>query len=587
LLAREPGLKELAPAAATSDPGSLDGALHRAIAPLTGGVSPVALVQAYSDWAQHLALSPEKQLELARKWMRQWSRFLGYCIGACTDPHCPACIEPLPQDKRFAGEAWQRWPFNGIYQGFLLTQQWWHAASTGVSGVSRHHEDMVSFAARQLLDVFSPANFLWTKPEVLERTAREGGANLVRGALNLAEDWRRRMAGERPAGAERFEVGRDLAVTPGKVVFRNRLIELIQYAPATPTVRPEPVLIVPAWIMKYYILDLSPRNSLVRYLVESGYTVFVISWKNPAREDADLGMEDYRRLGAMAALDAVSAIVPERPVHAVGYCLGGTLLALAAAAMGRDGDNRLRSLTLFAAQLDFTEAGELMLFIDESQVRFLEHLMAGPGYLDARQMAGAFQLLRSNDLVWSAMVRSYLLGERQPMNDLMAWNADATRMPHRMHAEYLRQLFLQNDFAAARYEVDGRAISPRDIRTPVFAVSTVMDHVAPWGSVYKTQWLTGADVTFVLSTGGHNAGIANPPGRAGHHQIATHRRSEPHVDADAWQASAVRHEGSWWPCWRDWLGRHSGDPTDAPGMGAPDRGYPLLGDAPGAYVREP
>jgi polyhydroxyalkanoate synthase len=581
-------LSTIAPTAAAPRGGTLDGALHRTIAPFTGGISPVALAQAYSDWAQHLLLSPEKQMELVRKSFRQWSRFLGYCAGACVDPDCVACIEPLPQDKRFAGDAWQQWPYNSIYQGFLLTQQWWHVATTGVPGVSRHHEEMASFAARQLLDVFSPANFLWTNPEALERTAREGGMNLARGAMNFAEDWRRRVAGEPPPDAERFRVGREVAITPGKVVYRNRMIELIQYAPATASVRPEPVLIVPAWIMKYYILDLSPQNSLVRYLVGNGYTVFIISWKNPTREDADLGMEDYRRLGVMAALDAVATIVPDRAVHAVGYCLGGTLLAIAAAAMARDGDMRLRSVTLFAAQLDFTEAGELMLFIDESQVRFLEELMAGQGYLDARQMAGAFQLLRSNDLIWSAMVRTYLLGERQPMTDLMAWNADATRMPYRMHSEYLRQLFLGNDFAAARYEVDGRAIAPRDIRTPAFAVSTIMDHVAPWRSVYKIQWLTDADVTFVLSTGGHNAGIVNPPGNAArHHQIATHRRSEPHVDADAWQASAVRHEGSWWPCWRDWLHRHSGDPTAPPPMGAAEKGYPPLGDAPGNYVHEP
>jgi polyhydroxyalkanoate synthase len=568
---------------------SFDRPLHAATARLTAGVSPAALAQAYTDWAQHLLMSPDKQIELVEKTARKWSRYLEYCPRACCgDPECETCIDPLPQDKRFVGEAWRRWPYNGIYQGFLLTQQWWHNATTEVPGVSRHHEDVASFVARQALDVVSPANFPLTNPEVLDATIKQGGQNLVRGAVNFWEDWRRAAAGEKPAGAEAFEVGRNLAVTPGKVVHRNRLIELIQYASATDRVHPEPVLIVPAWIMKYYILDLSPENSLVKYLVEKGHTVFMVSWKNPTGEDRDLGMADYRRLGVMAALDVVSAIVPKQPVHGVGYCLGGTLLAIAAAAMARDGDQRLKSLTLLAAQTDFTEAGELMLFIDEAQVSFLEDMMAEQGYLDAKQMAGAFQLLRSNDLIWSKMVRNYLMGERRPMIDLMAWNADATRMPAKMHSEYLRRLFLDNDLAEGHYEADGRPVSLRDIRVPVFAVSTISDHVAPWRSVYKIQAQTDTDVTFVLSNGGHNAGIVSPPGHPRrHHQIATHKEDETHLDPDAWQASAVHHEGSWWPCWRDWLADRSGAPVKPPGLGASRKGYRPLGDAPGIYVREP
>ncbi len=567
---------------------SLDRPLHAATARLTAGVSPAALVQAYTDWAQHLLMSPDKQIELVEKAARKWSRFLEYCPHAGAGPDCAVCIEPLPQDKRFAGKAWQAWPYNATYQGFLLTQQWWHNATTAVPGVSKHHEDVTSFVARQALDLVSPANFPLTNPEVLEATVEQGGLNLVRGTMNFWEDWRRAVNGEKPAGAEDFQVGRDVAVTPGKVVYRNRLVELIQYAPATDRVHPEPVLIVPAWIMKYYILDLSPENSLVKYLVEKGHTVFMVSWRNPTGEERDLGMEDYRRLGVMAALDAVSAIVPKQPVHAVGYCLGGTLLAIAAAAMARDADDRLKSLTLLAAQTDFTEAGELMLFIDEAQVSFLEDMMAERGYLDSKQMAGAFQLLRSNDLIWSKMVRNYLMGERRPMFDLMAWNADATRMPARMHTEYLRQLFLNNDLADERYRVDGRAVSLRDIRIPIFAVSTLSDHVAPWRSVYKVHAQTNADVTFVLSNGGHNAGIVSPPGNTRrYHQIATQDDLAAYVDPDLWQQRAVHHDGSWWPCWQVWLARHSGDLIELPPMGAPKKGYKPLCDAPGTYVFEP
>jgi polyhydroxyalkanoate synthase len=564
---------------------SLDRPLHAAVARFTLGISPTALSQAYIDWLQHVLFSPDKQFALAEMVARQWTRYLEYCRSACADPNCQHCVEPLPQDKRFAGEAWQRWPFNAIYQGFLLGQECWHTATTGIEGVSKHHEDVASFVARQFLDVFSPVNFPLTNPEVLEATIEQGGMNLLRGAANLWEDWRRILSGEKPVGSEAFKVGENLAVTPGKVVFRNRLIELIQYAPAIEKVYAEPILIVPAWIMKYYILDLSTENSLVKWLTHQGFTVFMISWKNPTAEDRNLSLQDYATLGIGAAVDAVSAIVPERKVHAVGYCLGGTLLSTVAAGMARDGDVRLKSLTLLAAQTDFTEAGQLMLFIDEAQISFLEHMMAEQGFLDTRQMSGTFQLLRSNDLIWSTMVHSYLMGMRQPMIDLMAWNADATRMPYRMHSEYLRHFFLNNDLAGGRYEVGGRAVSLRDIRIPIFAVSTVTDHVAPWRSVYKIQMLADADVTFVLSNGGHNAGIVNPLGAPHrHHQIALHKEHEKYIDPDAWQKTAVYHEGSWWPCWRDWLVRQSSEQISPPPLGAPQSDYPSLGDAPGSYV---
>jgi polyhydroxyalkanoate synthase len=583
------------PAFATNSPAKtpempltgFDQPVHAAIARVTGGLSPLALTQAYTDWAGHLLMSPDKQAELIHDAASAWARFLSYYLRDGPGVDCPPCIEPLPQDVRFRGDEWRQWPFNVLSQGFLLTQQWWHKAATDVPGVTRHHEEIVAFLARQTLDSVSPKNFPLTNPEVIAQTQKQSGMNFVRGTLNFWEDWRQQAAGGKPAGAEAFEVGRNVAITPGKVVFRNRLIELIQYAPATAEVRAEPILIVPAWIMKYYILDLSPQNSLVRYLVEQGYTVFMISWKNPASEDGGLGIEDYRQLGVMAALDAVTSIVPDSGVHAAGYCLGGTLLAVAAAAMARDGDTRLKSLTMFAAQTDFTEAGELTLFIDEGQVRFLEDMMTEKNYLDGKQMSGAFQLLRSNDLLWSAAVHEYLMGERPPMIDLMAWNADTTRLPYRMHSEYLRRFFLRNDLAEGRFEAAGKAVSLRDIHVPIFAVSTITDHVAPWRSVYKIQMLTDADVTFVLSNGGHNAGIVSPPGHPRRHfQIATHKETDTYIDPDSWQASTVRQEGSWWPCWVDWLDRHSGTKTAPPRLGAPEKGYAPLSDAPGTYVRE-
>ncbi|MGE4280110.1 MAG: PHA/PHB synthase family protein, partial [Magnetospirillum sp.] len=363
---------------------------------------------------------------------------------------------------------------------------------------------------------------------------------------------------------------------------------LIQYAPTTESVHAEPILIVPAWIMKYYILDLSPQNSMVKWLVSKGHTVFVISWKNPGAEDRDMGMADYRRLGVMAALDAINAIVPGQKVHGAGYCLGGTLLSIAASAMARDGDNRLASVTLLAAQTDFEDAGEIMLFIDESQVTYLEDVMWDQGYLDTKQMAGAFQMLRSNDLVWSRMIRQYLLGENDSSNDLMAWNSDATRLPYKMHTEYLRRLFLNNMLAKGRYTVEGRPIALTDIRAPICAVGTTKDHVAPWKSVYKIGILSDTDVTFILASGGHNAGIVSEPGHKGRsYQIATRADADKYVDPDTWVLVTPQHHGSWWEPWEEWLVANSSGQIAPPTMGAVDAGYPPIAEAPGYYVHMP
>ncbi|HUC60536.1 MAG TPA: alpha/beta fold hydrolase [Alphaproteobacteria bacterium] len=560
--------------------------MHATMARATRSVSPASLALAYFDWAFHLATSPGKQQALGEKALRKATRFGIHAARAAAEPATPPCVEPLAQDHRFRDPAWQTAPFRFFYQWFLLNQQWWHNATTGIDGVSRHHEQVASFAARQLLDTVSPSNFIPTNPVLLKTTLEKGGANLVQGAMNAIEDWERAIAGRPPVGAEKFRPGHEVAITPGQVVYRNRLIELIQYAPATEEVRAAPVLIVPAWIMKYYILDLSPQNSLVKYLVERGHTVFMISWHNPTSADRDLGIEDYLNLGVLEAVRAVRAIVPGEQIDAVGYCLGGTLLAIAAAVLARE-ESPLKSLTLLATQVDFTDAGELTLFIDESELAYLDDVMWNQGYLDTKQMAGAFQLLRSNDLIWSRLVHEYLMGERAPMSDLMAWNADATRMPYRMHSEYLRHLFLDNDLVEGRHKVAGRPVALGDIRAPVFAVATETDHVAPWRSVYKLNLLLETEVTFLLTSGGHNAGIISEPEHPGrHYRLARHGAGARYVDPDAWLAANPPEEGSWWPVWAEWLEAHDGRKTAPPSLSAADKGYPSLGPAPGRYVSE-
>jgi polyhydroxyalkanoate synthase len=562
----------------------LDRATAAAMARMTGGLSPAALWLAHCDWAMHLGAAPGKQLELALDLWQDQMRLSAQAMrpGAEQKSRTPF------QDSRFRGDAWQQLPFRIWYENFLLTEKWWRKATRGVAGVSPHHEDVVSFAARQWLDMFSPSNLPWTNPEVAQETFRTGGRNLLAGFANWREDVRRVLAKQPPAGTEAFKVGENLATTPGKVVFRNHLIELIQYAPVSAKVHPEPVLIVPAWIMKYYILDLSPENSLIRHLVARGYTVFCISWRNVTADDRDVSLDDYRRLGVTAALDTMASIVPGRRVHAAGYCLGGTLLALAAAAMAETGDHRLKTMTLLAAQTDFSEPGELDLFIDDSQVSLLESMMWKNGTLDATQMAGAFQLLNSNDLIWSRLIHDYLMGERAPMIDLMAWNADTTRMPYRMHSDYLRKLFLGNDLASGRYVVDGHAIAIQNIRAPIFAVGTERDHVAPWHSVYKIHYLSDTDVTFALTSGGHNAGIVSEPGHSHRHfRIATKAEADPCLSADEWMTVAPVQEGSWWPAWVAWLDSHSSSPQiSPPRMGRTTGGAPLA-DAPGTYVLQP
>jgi polyhydroxyalkanoate synthase len=572
----EPRLAEPIPLA------NIDRALRAAIARVSRGIAWPSLFAAYSDWLFHLATAPGKQMELIAKAVRKQTRLARHAIESGVQT-CEACIEPLPQDRRFKDPAWQEFPFNLIYQAFLLQQQWWWNATTDVKGVSELHQRMVAFVARQALDVVSPSNFVATNPEVLHRVVETGGANLAAGLADWWLDWLALASGTARRDTVRYTPGRDVAITPGKVVFRNDLIELIQYAPATERVRPEPLLIVPSCVLKYYILDLSPHNSLVRYLVEAGHTVFMVSWRNPDMRDRDLGVDDYLRQGIRAPIDAVARICPGAGIHAAGYCLGGTFLAAVAAGLAAADDNRLASITLIAAEVDFTEAGELSIFIDESQLAYLDDLTWEQGYLDGQQMAGAFLLLNSADLVWSRNVRAYLMNEPPPATDLTSWNADTTRLPHRMHSEYLRALYLRNDLASSRMCVDGRPVALSDIRAPIFLVGTERDHVSPWKSVYKLHQYADTEVTFCLTSGGHNVGIVNPPGVANrHYRIGTSSSQDRYVDPEVWAARTPKREGSWWPAWQRWLAERSGVPAQTPDPGG--RGGLVLGDAPGTYV---
>jgi polyhydroxyalkanoate synthase len=554
----------------------LDGLVHAAEGRAFGGLSPIAQGLALFDWGVHLINAPFGRAELANEALRMAAR-MGQAVCGAT------VIEPKPTDHRFQDPEWREPPFHALMQAFLLGEQWWADAAEGPAGVTAADRRVVSFGVRQWVDMFSPSNAPWLNPEVLRATRETGGANFLAGAANAVADLRASLGIVHDH--EPFLVGRDLAATPGAVIYRNALIELIQYAPTTLDVAREPVLIVPAWIMKYYILDLRPENSLIRFLVDRGHTVFAISWRNPTAEFRDLSLDDYRGQGLMAALDAVGEICPEAKVNAVGYCLGGTLLAIGAAAMARADDDRLASVTLLCAQTDFTEAGELQLFITADQLAFLDDVMRAQGYLDASQMAGAFQFLRSNDLFWSRLIKSYWLGKQEHPNDLMAWNADATRMPARMHSEYLHKLFQHNELAEGRYEVEGRPIALNDIQAPMFVLGTETDHIAPWRSVHKIHLLNASEITFALTSGGHNAGVVSPPGHPKRHFAMLKRPAGGHyLGPDAWLAAAEQHEGSWWPAWADWLDAKSSGRAPPPEMGSEK--HPALAPAPGSYVLE-
>lgn len=553
------------------------------IATFIGGQSPWAAAEAWRDWAFHLAASPGRRLELADHAVRAAAQLWASALGGGRQPWA---FEPLPSDRRFRDPAWDRFPFSLLAQGQLALEAQWRLATRDLRGVSEHHRRRVEFLGQFLLNALAPVNGVLTNPEVLDAAAETGGRNFVEGAKLYLEDFARLTAGGRLTGLEPFKVGRTMAMTPGEVVFRNDLMEVIQYAPTTPKVRAEPVLIVPAWIMKYYILDLTPETSLARHLVDQGFTVFIISWRNPGAEAHDVGFEDYRRRGVETAIEVVGRIVRGEKIQAVGYCLGGTTLAITAAARNADGRGGLATLSLLAAQTDFDDAGELMLFIDEAQLALLEDMMLVQGYLDARQMSGAFYALRANEMLWSQMVQRYLIGKPKPLGPLDAWLADSTRMPARMHGEYLRGLFLENSFAHGRYATPGGAVAMKDITVPVFALGAERDHIAPWRSVYKIELYGSTDTTFVLTGGGHNTSVVSPPGKRGaYYWVRETEPGQPYAEPDVWQKTALREAGSWWPCWTDWLRRRaSGRMIDPPPMGG-DLLQPL-DPAPGTYVLE-
>jgi len=545
------------------------------LAAATGGLAPTDYLHAWWEWYRDLAAQPDRQLALARSAVEKLLDSWQFAARAALGPP----LEPQGAQAGFASSAWKLWPFNAMARGYANWTSWWQEALDPEVPGTTANLARVRVAARLLLEAASPANFLYTNPELLQRTAEECGQNLVRGLRYWLEDMQQTVQGRR---VPHFEVGRQVAITPGKVVFRNRLIELVQYAPQTPTVYAEPVLITPAWIMKFYILDLSPRNSLVRYLVEKGHTVFMISWKNPTATDRDLTLEDYVQLGFLDALTEVTRIVPDRRVHGVGYCIGGTLLCIAATLLACRDRFNFATLSLLAALADFSEPGELSVFISPSQLALLEALMHQSGVLESNRMAAAFTLLRSQDLLWTPAVETYVRGERPTITDLMAWNADGTRMPWRMHSEYLERLYLKNELARGEFTVAGHRLDLSTLRAPMFVVGTETDHVTPWRSVYNVRRLTrSCDFTFVLTSGGHNAGIISGPEHPRRRfRSLTWTTETDSLSPDDAVAMAPMQAGSWWPAWQQWLARHSAAEQQ------PAREVTGAEEAPGRYVHE-
>ena len=551
-----------------------------------GGALPVgsSLANDFVALSQQLLVNPmalvETQAEFWQDYLTLWQRTTQRMLGFAAEP----VIEPAKDDRRFRHEQWtENSVFDFIKQSYLLSARCLHGTVKGADGLDDTARRKLEFHTRQLVDALSPSNFAHTNPEVVAATVETGGGNLVKGLENLLDDLERGK-GElkvRMTDRDAFEIGRNIATTPGKVVFQNELMQLVQYSPTTKEVDRRPLLIVPPWINKFYILDLHPKNSFIKFCLDQGKTVFIISWVNPDARHRDLGWDAYMTLGPLAALDAITQATGEAEANAIGYCIGGTLLATVLGHMAACGDRRITSATFFTSIMDFEDAGELTLFVDEEQLARIEHQMDEKGYLDAGAMATTFNLMRANDLIWSFVVGNYLLGKEALPFDLLYWNSDSTRMPAATHRYYLRNMYQRNLLKEpGGLELKGTPIDLRTVTTPVFLLSAREDHIAPWRNTYAAAGLYSGPVRFVLAGSGHIAGVINP---AGSTKYGYWTNEELPPEAEAWLEGAAHHPGSWWPEWSSWLENLAGGKVKArvPGKG----GLPALEDAPGSYVK--
>jgi poly[(R)-3-hydroxyalkanoate] polymerase subunit PhaC len=504
-----------------------------------------------------------------------------------TEPPEKPVVAPDPGDKRFSNPMWTSNPyFDALKQAYLLSAKAVLDSVDAAEGIDPATKRRVKFFAKQFTDAMSPTNVPWFNPDVLEETLRSGGANFRRGMENVLEDARKNEGRPALVDESAFEVGRNVATTPGSVVFRNELIELIQYAPTQPEIYARPLIIVPPWINKFYILDLQPANSFVRYATDAGRNTFVISWRNPDASLADLTWGDYVKLGPLAAIRVAAEIAGSTDVDAIGYCIGGTLLSTALAYLARTDSNVVNTATFFAALVDFTDPGEVMAFLTGEALAFIDDQMAEKGVLSGRAMADTFSMLRANDLIWGVAVNRYLLGRDAPAFDLLYWNSDATRIPRAAHSYYLRQMYVENNLIKPdALEVDGVPIDLGRIELDTYCVATSEDHIAPWRSVYAMTRHFGSSTTFRLGASGHIAGIISPPQKKKAVWWGTPPGTANPADPDAWLAAAPKHEGSWWPDWTAWLAQRSPSRIRSPETPGSEQ-YPPLGDAPGTYVLE-
>ena len=484
-------------------------------------------------------------------------------------------------DKRFAAPDWQLNPaFRTLRELYLLASDWL-LKQGDADDLSEAERLRLNFNLRQFVDAMSPSLLLLTNPQALHRLVETGGASVIDGMRNLLDDLRQGRLSMVDATA--FAPGRNLALSPGKVVYRNKLIELIQYAPKTETIHARPLLIIPPWINKYYILDLQPKNSMVRHLVEQGFTVFMASWKNPDASMEETSIEEYLDLGLLSASDVVREIAGSETLNAMGYCIGGTLLAMALAWLAAKGDARFTSATYMVSLQDFARVGDTAVFIDDDTIDFIEQQMMERGYLDSRALSNMFNLLRSNDLIWSNVVNNYLLGQKPPAFDLLYWNSDGTRMARAAHSWYLRNTYVENNLIVpGKVELKGEKLDLGRITLDTYAVGTERDHIVPWEAAWQISRLTNARVRFVLASSGHIAGIINPPGGKGIYWVGEDSKAA--GSPAAWRKTAKRHDGSWWTDWMAWLAEHGGDRVAPPPMGS--QAHPPIADAPGSYVLE-